>query len=188
MTIEALNTASFLCRMQEQGARGLDEVTEDAVLSFFVSEDGSLQKSCSYKKNISAVFKAGLKWKESQCRRILSFLPLLRETRKNIQYLTQDEIRLLRDAVENGGTTAHNKAVILLLLFTGLRGCDVRAALPASWQKSAGLRGYGRIPEIEKAPTSSGTTWHPPCLKTASPSPSSPRHWGIQPRIPLSLT
>ena len=58
---ESLNTASFLYRMQEQGARCLDEVTEDAVLSFFVSEDGLLQKGCSYKKNISAVFKAGLK-------------------------------------------------------------------------------------------------------------------------------
>ena len=95
---ESLNTASFLYRMQEQGARSLDEVTEDAVLSFFVSEDGLLQKGCSHKKNISAVFKAGLKWKESQCRRILGFLPMLRETRKNIQYLTQDEVRLLRDA------------------------------------------------------------------------------------------
>ncbi len=134
---EALNTASFLYRMQEQGAQSLDEVTEDAVLSFFVSEDGSLRKSCSYKKNISAVFKAGLKWKTPQCRRILSFLPLLRETRKNIQYLTQDEIQLLRDAVENGGTTARNKAVILLLLFTGLRGCDVAGLTFSSidWEK-----------------------------------------------------
>lgn len=134
---EALNTASFLYRMQEQGAQGLDEVTEDAVLSFFISEDGALQKSCSYKKNISAVFKAGLKWKEPQCRKILSFLPLLRETRKNIQYLTQDEIRCLRDAVENGGTTARNKAVILLLLFTGLRGCDVAGLTLSSidWEK-----------------------------------------------------
>lgn len=135
---EALNAASFLYQMQEQGARNLDEVTEDAVLSFFVLEDGSLLKSCSYKKNISAVFKAGLKWKESQCRRILSFLPLLRETRKNIQYLTQDEIRLLRDAVENGGVSARNKAVILLLLFTGLRACDIAGLTfnSINWEKN----------------------------------------------------
>lgn len=221
---ESLNTASFLYWMQEQGARSLDEVTEDGVLSFFVLEDGSLQKSCSYKKNISAVFKAGLKWKAPQCRRILSFLPLLRETRKNIQYLTQDEIRLLRDAVENGGASARNKAVILMLLFTGLRSCDIASltfssiewkkerilveqqktsvpveiplstvvgnaiydylaeerpdtgsprlfltetrpfplltagALPASWQKPAGWRGYGRSPGTGRAPISSDTT------------------------------
>ncbi len=134
---ESLNTASFLYRMQEQGARCLDEVTEDAVLSFFVSEDGSLQKGCSYKKNISAVFKAGLKWKEPQCRRILGFLPLLRETRKNIQYLTQDEVRLLREAAEDKGFSARNKAVILLLLFTGLRGCDIAGLTFSSidWEK-----------------------------------------------------
>lgn len=112
-------------------------MTEDAVLSFFVSEDGSPRKGCSYKKNISAVFKAGLNWKEPQCQRILSFLPLLRETRKNIQYLTQDEIRLLRAAVESSGFSARNKAVILLLLFTGLRGCDIAGLTFRSidWEK-----------------------------------------------------
>ena len=134
---ESLNTASFLYQMQEQGAQCLDEVTEDAVLSFFVSEDGSPRKGCSYKKNISAVFKAGLNWKEPQCQRILSFLPLLRETRKTIQYLTQDEIRLLRAAVESSGFSARNKAVILLLLFTGLRGCDIAGLTFSSidWEK-----------------------------------------------------
>ena len=134
---ESLNTASFLYQMQGQGAQCLDEVTEDAVLSFFVSEDGSPRKGCSYKKNISAVFKAGLNWKEPQCQRILSFLPLLRETRKNIQCLTQDEIRLLRAAVESSGLSARNKAVILLLLFTGLRGCDIAGLTFRSidWEK-----------------------------------------------------
>lgn len=89
---ESLNTASFLYRMQEQGA---------------------------------------------QCQRILSFLPLLRETRKNIQYLTQEEVRLLRAAVESSGFSARNRAVILLLLFTGLRGCDIAGLTFRSidWEK-----------------------------------------------------
>lgn len=113
--------------MQEQGVRCPDEVTEDAVLSFFVSEDGSLQKGCSYKKNISAVFKAGLKWKEPQCRRILGFLPLLRETRKNIQYLTQDEVRPLREAAESKGFSAATKQ---LSTYSFLQACRV-ATLPA---------------------------------------------------------
>lgn len=134
---ESLNTASFLYQMQEQGAQCLDEVTEDAVLSFFVSEDGRLRKSCSYKKNISAVFKAGLHWKEAQCKRILGFLPVLRETRKNIQYLTCDEIRLLREAIESNEFSARNKAVILVLLFTGLRSCDISGLTFSSidWEK-----------------------------------------------------
>lgn len=122
---EALNTASFLHQMQQRGAQCLDEITEEDVLSFFLAEDGSLQRSCSYKKNIAAVFKAGLNWKTAQCRKLLSFLPVLRESRKNIQYLTQDEVRLLREAAEKSEVSARNRAVLFLLLFTGLRGCDI---------------------------------------------------------------
>lgn len=122
---ESLNTASFLYKMQQQGARCLDEITEDAVLSFFLSKDGTLEKSCSYKKNIAAVLKAGLKWKEIQCRRMLSYLPALRETRKNIQYLTQDEIRTLREAINKENISMRNRAVMLALLYTGLRSCDI---------------------------------------------------------------
>lgn len=95
------------------------------MLSFFVSEDGTLVKSCSYKKNIAAVFKAGLRWKEPQCRRILAFLPMLRETRKNIQYLTDHEIQILRETAEREKLSMRNKTIIYLLIFTGLRGCDI---------------------------------------------------------------
>lgn len=122
---EALNTASFLHQMQQRGAQCLDEITEEDVLSFFLAEDGSLQRSCSYKKNIAAVFKAGLNWKAAQCRKVLSFLPVLRESRKNIQYLMQDEVRLLRETAEKGEVSARNRAILFLLLFTGLRGCDI---------------------------------------------------------------
>lgn len=123
--------------MQEQGARCLEDITEESVLSFFVSEEGSLIKSCSYKKNIAAVFKAGLKWKAQQCRRILALLPMLRETRKNIQYLTADEIIVLRDVATQEGMSVRNRAILLLLIFTGLRGCDIAAlTLDAiDWEK-----------------------------------------------------
>ena len=107
------------------GCQCLDAITEEDVLSFFLAEDGSLQRSCSYKKNIAAVFKAGLNWKAAQCRKVLSFLLVLRENRKNIQYLTQDEVRLLREAAEKGEVSARNRAILFLLLFTGLRGCDI---------------------------------------------------------------
>ena len=133
---ESNNAASFLLKMQEQGAGSLQDITEDAVLSFFVSEEGALLKSCSYKKNIAAVFKAGLKWKETQCRRILALLPMLREARKNIQYLTADEISALRDAAEQS-MSMRNRAILLLLVFTGLRGCDIAALMldAIDWKK-----------------------------------------------------
>lgn len=134
---ESHNTASFLFQMQEQGAECLDDITEEEVLSFFVSEEGTLIKSCSYKKNIAAVFKAGLMWKAPQCRRILAFLPMLRETRKNIQYLTDHEIQLLRETAESEKLSMRNKAVIFLLIFTGLRGCDIAGLTFSSidWKK-----------------------------------------------------
>lgn len=134
---ESHNAASFLLQMQERGARCLEGITEDSILSFFVSEEGALIKSCSYKKKIAAVFKAGLKWKEPQCRRILALLPMLREKRKNIQYLTADEISGLRDAAGREGISMRNRAILLLLIFTGLRGCDIAAlTLDAiDWEK-----------------------------------------------------
>ena len=98
---EAMNAASFLYAMQKKGFESLDAFTEETVLSFFLSDEGKLIKSCSYKKNIRAVFKAGIVWKERECRKVLCFLPLLREIRKNIQYLTKDEVQEIRDTIDS---------------------------------------------------------------------------------------
>ncbi len=124
---ESHHAASFLLALQKDGADSLENVTEDQVLSFFVSEEGVLIKSCSYKKNIAAVFKAGLAWNEKQCGRILCFLPALRETRKNIQYLTGEEISRIRAALDDcgNGLTLRDRAIGMLLMYTGLRSCDV---------------------------------------------------------------
>lgn len=126
---EAMNAASFLYAMQEKGFKSLDVVTEEAVLSFFLSDEGELIKSCSYKKNIRAVFKAGIEWKERECRKVLFYLPLLREKRKNIQYLTKEEVQKIHDTIDNplSGLSKRDRAIGLLLLQTGLRGCDIAA-------------------------------------------------------------
>ena len=124
---ESQNTASFLYQMQERGCKSLSDISEEDVMSFFLSESGQLIRSCSYKKNISAVFKAGISWKEKECQRILSFLPLLRENRKNIQYLLPEEITMLRQSLKDKRISLRNNAVISLLFYTGLRGCDIAA-------------------------------------------------------------
>lgn len=126
---EAMNAASFLYTMQEKGFESLDSVTEEAVLSFFLSDESELIKSCSYKKNIRAVFKAGIAWKERECRKVLCFLPLLREKRKNIQYLTKEEVQKIRDTIDNplSGLSQRDRAIGMLLMHTGLRGCDIAA-------------------------------------------------------------
>ncbi|MCB2361044.1 tyrosine-type recombinase/integrase [Clostridium estertheticum] len=126
---EAMNAASFLYAMQKKGFESLNAFTEESVLSFFLSDEGKLTKSCSYKKNIRAVFKAGISWKARECQKVLYFLPLLREIRKNIQYLTKEEVQKIRDTIDSSssGLSKRDSAIVMLLLHTGIRGCDIAA-------------------------------------------------------------
>ena len=55
---EASHGASFLYALQQKGINTVDAITEVAVLSVFIGEDDTLRRSCSYKKNIAAIFKA----------------------------------------------------------------------------------------------------------------------------------
>lgn len=136
---EALNTVTFLCAMQQCGCSSLDEIREKDVLSFFLSGDGQLIRGCSYKKNVAAVFKAGLHWKEEPCRRILTCFPALRESRKTIQYLTGTETDRIRETLHSkvSRLSLRDRAVGTLLLYTGLRGCDIAELLFQSvdWEK-----------------------------------------------------
>lgn len=124
---EAINAVTFLCSMQQKGCLRLGDITEKDVLSFFLSDNGSPIRGCSYKKNIAAVFKAGLHWKKEPCSKILSFLPAFRENRKTIQYLTGEEVDLIRDALHEKGDhlSLRDRAVGTLLLYAGLRRCDI---------------------------------------------------------------
>jgi integrase len=124
---ESHNAATFLLSLQQKGIDSLVKLTEDAVLSIFMSSKETLIRSYSYKKNITAVFKACISYYPETCQRILAFLPALRETRKNIQYLTSEEIQKLKEALANDENTLTlcDKAIGILSLYTGLRGCDI---------------------------------------------------------------
>ena len=125
---ESHNAASFLLSLQEKGINALDEISEEAVLGFFVSSDGTKLRGCSYKKNIAAVFKACEPFfPDGGCLKVLAFLPAFREKRKNIQYLTPEEIVKIKAALstEESPLTIRDKAVGLLALHTGLRCCDI---------------------------------------------------------------
>lgn len=124
---ESHNGATFFLSLQQKGMDSLDKITEEAVLSIFISPDDTLLKSCSYKKNIAAVLKACIPYHPETCSRILAFLPALRETRKNIQYLTVEEIQEFKGTVADDENllTLRDKAIGILALYTGLRGCDI---------------------------------------------------------------
>lgn len=124
---ESHNASTFFLSLQQKGIDNLVEITEEAVLSIFMSPDGTLLRSCSYKKKIATVLKTCIPNHPETCHRILAYLPALRETRKNIQYLTSEEIQKIKEALVNGENqlTLCDKAIGMLALYTGLRGCDI---------------------------------------------------------------
>ncbi len=124
---ESGNASTFFLSLQQKGTDSLDKITEEAVLSVFISPNGELLRSCSYKKNIAAVLKAAIPYRPQTCPRILAFLPALRETRKNIQYLSPEEIKKAKDTLADSKSklTFRDKAIGVLALYTGLRGCDI---------------------------------------------------------------
>jgi len=124
---ESRNASTFFLSLQQKGMNCLDKITEEAVLSVFISPDGTLLRSCSYKKNIAAVIKAAIPYNPQSCSKVLAFLPALRETRKNVQYLTPEEIKKVKDTLagNNSKLTLRDKAIGILALYTGLRSCDI---------------------------------------------------------------
>jgi integrase len=122
---ESHSASTFFLSLQQKGMDSLDKITEKAVLSVFMSPDETLLRSCSYKKNIAAVLKAATPYHPQICTKVLAFLPALRETRKNVQYLKPEEIKKIKDTLADSKLTLRDKAIGLLALYTGLRGCDI---------------------------------------------------------------
>ncbi len=124
---ESHSASTFFLSLQQQGIRGLDKISEKDVLSIFISPGGTLLRSCTYKKDIAAVLKACVPYHPETCSRVLAFLPALRTTRKNIQYLTSDEICKIKGALNDSENllTLRDKATAILALYTGMRVCDI---------------------------------------------------------------
>lgn len=112
---------------QKEGCKTLEDITEDTVLSYFCNESGKPNLSSSTKVNIASVFHADLGMYTNAARTILSYLPALNRKRKNIQYLTEEEISSVKDVLvsEQSSISLRNRAIGMLLLFTGMRSSDI---------------------------------------------------------------
>ncbi|MDD3795396.1 MAG: hypothetical protein PHE06_05370 [Lachnospiraceae bacterium] len=77
---------------QKKGYQMLEDITEEAILSYFYDETGKPTLSSRTKVNIASVFQADLEGYSNAARIILAYLPALNRRRKNIQYLTEEEI------------------------------------------------------------------------------------------------
>ena len=128
----------FLYYLQKKGFTSFDNVKEEDVLSFFV-KDGKPVYEMSYRYRLSEFFEA-VSGKYPVMSTFNAWLPYVRVTRKNIQYLTNEEVCLIKNACTSSESdlTLLCRAVVLLLLYTGLRGCDVAALTVDSilWESS----------------------------------------------------
>jgi integrase len=124
---ESSNAAGFLYEQQLMGINSAEQISQASILSVFLDEYGNLRRSCSYKKILVAVFKANIPTDPNIFSRILAYLPDLRETRKNIQYLTSEEISEIKRVLADPESklSLRDKAIGKMVLVYGLRSCDV---------------------------------------------------------------
>lgn len=121
----------FLRHLQDMGADSLEEADEKAVMSFFYADSRYERqiRNCSYKEKPAVVFKTCMAADRygADCRRILNMIPAFGYARKNAAYLTEDEIRAIRSSINSDEFSLLERAVMMLLLYTGMRSCDVAA-------------------------------------------------------------
>ncbi|MFI3306937.1 MAG: tyrosine-type recombinase/integrase [Mycoplasmatota bacterium] len=136
--VEANNCIIFLLYLQKSNINTLKDVSESIVINYFLDDNCQNKFSQSLKKKIKRVFKVCSSFCE-ECKRIEEYFPLLRHVRKNIQYLTNDEIDAIKETLENSKKiTIRDKAIMSLLLYTGIRSCDIAnlKLTDIDWQKN----------------------------------------------------
>lgn len=116
--------SNFLYALQKMGCRSLADVSQEYVLNFFSDDGKSPGKSAGHKNLISRILMSCTDYSES-CQMIVSFLPPIHNKRTNIQYITQEEATALRACADNGDLPLRDKAILFLLLYTGIRVCDI---------------------------------------------------------------
>ena len=83
---------SFLLDLQNKGVNSFKSVTEESVLDVF-SSDGKICRSYNFKYTVEFAFKTCLPfYGDGICSRMLSYLPALPHVKKNVQYLTKEEM------------------------------------------------------------------------------------------------
>ncbi len=116
----------FLRHMQDSGLTMLSEIREEHVLDFFFSQGERQKRGYTCKRHIKKALEYYAEKDPESCG-VAVFLPDIKYSRKNIQYLTQEEISKIKLALNdhNNALDYRDRAVGVLLLYTGLRRSDV---------------------------------------------------------------
>lgn len=117
---------SFLLDLQNKGINSFKSVTEESVLDVF-SSNGKICRSYNFKYTVEFAFKTCLSfYGDGVCSKMLSYLPALPHIKKNVQYLTKEEMWRIKSVLEKDTTLSlQNKAICLLALYTGMRSSDI---------------------------------------------------------------
>jgi integrase len=124
------NEAScFLLFLQESGMHRLSDVKEEAVLSFFVSDNMKPIRGSGYRWTIAHFLRTCSPLDVAGCKKALSFVPMLRRTRKNIQYLTAEEHQKIIGALGDMSNTLtlRERAIGQIAINYGMRSGDIAA-------------------------------------------------------------
>ena len=82
----------FLIGLANKGINSFKSVTEESVLDVF-SSDGKICRSYNFKYTVEFAFKMCLPfYGDGICSKMLSYLPALPHVKKNVQYLTKEEM------------------------------------------------------------------------------------------------
>ena len=120
---EVLNAASFFRKLEAAGCKGPDDVEEVDVLGVLVGDDGLPAYSRSHVQRVRAVLEGAGQL------RLLSLVPQPRAWRKVGDALSGEERARVVAALEDPGSglSARDRAMGTLMLFAGMRACDVAA-------------------------------------------------------------
>lgn len=146
--------SAFLLYMANLGRNCFQEITEDDVQAYFTQgKIGGDQ--CRYIKSVLQDCRPVLAGSELE--RIIRILPMIPRCQKVCDFLTDSEVKALRDVImSEDKLSLRNRSVCILAMFTGLRSTDI-ADLRFSevdWEKDeiclvqSKTRGVVRVPMI----------------------------------------
>lgn len=117
--------SKFLSAMQDNGYDTIESIEEEFVQDYLLDDEGNVQRCLPWKLKyyFNDVREAGF----SEFRRLCSFIPSGKMSRRNIDYLKEEEIEELRNRLldPESGISLRNKAICLLFIYTGMRASDV---------------------------------------------------------------
>lgn len=127
----------FLARLQALGRTSVAEVTEDDVIKVLTDADGTPAYSPATVRKARAVLLAARE--VEGCGRVASLMPVPRDWAKAGDALTSSERDAVAEAIEDPDSciSQRDRAIVALMLHTGMRACDVAALAMGSidWER-----------------------------------------------------